>query len=219
MTISLFEQYKTYVNPTEYLRLRDAVWTELREGRPVYPHPAHCFRAPYETPLERTKVVIIGLDPYFKPDHAVGLSFAIPQEIGVKKLPSSLLNIKRELLREGTDLQDYTLSHWTQQGVLLLNAKLSVGAVPQSHAHLDWEKFTGPLLTYLSEQAQHPLVFILLGSKTQRFAKKWVKDPRHIMLQTTHPCRYSACKGFLGSGIFSQANRELKRNGLDEIRW
>jgi uracil-DNA glycosylase len=220
--MSLFDDYKWFSNPTEYQRLRDLTWRELGESRPCYPHPSLTYRAFYETPLEQTKVVIIGLDPYPRPQHPIGLSFGIPVEEAAKGLPSSLRNIAAELKSDvGADLTDPTLVKWAQQGVLMMNAKLSVGDRPQSHAHFEWEKFTGPLLTFLTERSKHPIVFLLWGSKTQRFGKKYIstKVHKHTIIRSTHPCRYSASKGFLGSKVFSKCNDELLKLGLNPINW
>lgn len=222
LMLSLFDDYKWFVNSTEYQRLVSATWREIGEGRPCYPHPSKTFRAFYDTPLEHTKVVIIGLDPYPRPQHPIGRSFAIPQHEGEKSLPSSLRNIKQELKSDvDVDLTDYELNGWVNQGVLMMNAKLSVGDRPQSHAHLEWEKFTGPLVTYLTEKSKHPIVFLLWGTKAQQFGQKYIstKVHNHIILKTTHPCRYSASKGFLGSRIFSKCNDALEKLNLPPVAW
>ena len=222
VTMPLFDEYKWFERGADYQRLQSLTWGELNEHRPCYPHPMKTFRAFVETPMESTKVVIIGLDPYPRPAHPIGLSFGIPAEEAEKGLPSSLRNIAAELKADvGADLVDPTLLSWAHQGVLMMNAKLSVGDRPQSHAHFDWESFTGPLLTFLTERATHPIVFILLGSKTQRFAKKYISHSKHehVMIQSTHPCRYSASKGFLGSRIFSRTNTCLQSLGLQKISW
>ena len=169
--------------------------------------------------LEQTKVVIIGQDPYHGPGQAHGLSFSVPRGVA---LPPSLRNIFAEI---ESDLGCATLaagsgdlSQWAQQGVLLLNAVLSVRArTAGSHQGRGWEQFTDVLVQRLAAQ-RSGLVFLLWGSYAQKKASV-VDGSRHCLLKAPHPSPLSAHRGFLGCRHFSQANQYLESQGLTPIDW
>ena len=163
-------------------------------------------------------MVILGQDPYHGPNQAHGLCFSVQPGVAV---PPSLINIYKELSQEYQ--LDYTqrngdLSHWADQGVLLLNATLTVQAgMPGSHQGKGWETFTDAAIQALSEQREH-LVFLLWGSYAQQ--KGRVIDRRkHLVLETAHPSPLSAYRGFFGCGHFVKTNEYLTQHGLEPIRW
>lgn len=167
--------------------------------------------------MDQVKVVIIGQDPYHGPNQAQGLSFSVPAN---QKIPPSLQNIYKELEREyqqpiyrSGDLQD-----WAKQGVLLLNAALSVEAgKPNSHANIGWKTFTDDILRVLNKE-DRPIVFMLWGYNARQ-AAKFLNNPNHLVLQSTHPSPLSAHKGFIGCNHFKQANSFLESHGLEPIHW
>ena len=186
-------------------------------GAPVYPSPAQIFAAFDACPFERTRVVILGQDPYHGPGQAHGLSFSVPPGIAV---PPSLLNIYKELERDlGLPRPNHGwLLPWAQQGVLLLNAVLTVEAGRAgSHQGRGWEGFTDHVVEVLNREREH-LVFLLWGSYAQ--AKGRVIDTaKHRVLKAPHPSPLSAHRGFIGCGHFSKANEYLVRTGQVAIDW
>lgn len=185
--------------------------------RKIYPHPKDVFRAFDLCPFDRVKVVILGQDPYHGVRQANGLCFAVQEEIA---LPPSLQNIFKEI---EVDLgivpeQSGDLSRWARQGVLLLNATLTVRAnTPGSHQNKGWEEFTNAIIARLSNEREH-LVFMLWGN----YAKNKgliINRKKHLVLEAAHPSPFSAGNGFFGSRHFSKANQYLKEHGLEEIRW
>lgn len=201
----------------EYFKhLTEFVREEYKKAT-VYPHPKNIFRAFDETPFEKVKVVILGQDPYHGPGQANGLCFAVNS--GVRP-PPSLQNIFKELesdLGRATD-RDPDLSRWAQQGVLLLNATLTVNArTPGSHQGKGWEEFTDAAIKKLNDEREH-LVFILWGS----YAKKkgaHIDRSRHLVIESAHPSPFSASNGFFGSKPFSRANTYLEEHGEKPIMW
>lgn len=191
---------------------------------PVYPDRAHVFAAMRETSLSDTKVVIIGQDPYFnfhpgKGAEAHGLSFSVRKGFPV---PPSLRNILKEInnsIYDGAQIStESDLTRWAKQGVLLLNASLTVVAKkPNSHADLGWHQLTDNIIETIS-QKRAGVVFMLWGAFAQK--KKQLIDPlKHLVLTTSHPSPLSAHRGFLGSGVFSRCNEYLKKNKVQEIEW
>lgn len=183
----------------------------------VYPDKADMFRAFDLCPFDQVKVVIIGQDPYHGPKQANGLCFAVSEGV---KLPPSLQNIFKEI---ESDLEiipkaDGDLSRWAKQGVLLLNATLTVRAnTPGSHQKKGWEEFTDAVIQKLSTEREN-LVFILWGNYAKQ--KGAVIDrSKHLVLESAHPSPFSAYNGFFGSKPFSQTNKYLKEKGLGEIDW
>lgn len=184
----------------------------------VYPPRRAVFRALELTAPEAVKVVILGQDPYHGPGQAQGLSFSVPT--GVRP-PPSLKNIFRELAEDlGQPPPDSgSLEAWAREGVLLLNAVLTVPAGrPGGHAGIGWERFTDALVGKLDEVAKQPLVFILWGAYAA--GKQALIDPRrHHVLTSAHPSPFSARRGFFGSRPFSQANQLLAADGVAPVDW
>lgn len=183
----------------------------------VYPPAKLIFNAFDLCPFEEVKVVILGQDPYHEPGQAHGLSFSVPEGVA---FPPSLQNIFKEI---ECDLGEAPLRHgnlerWAKQGVLLLNATLSVEAHKAgSHQNKGWETFTDAVIARLSSQREH-LVFLLWGSYAQR--KGAVIDAsKHLVLKSVHPSPLSAYRGFFGNHHFSQANEYLSQHGLTPIDW
>lgn len=189
-------------------------------GAHIYPPKQAIFAALRETPFEKVRVVIVGQDPYHGPGQAHGLSFSVLP--GVAQ-PPSLRNIFKEI---ATDLgipmpQTGTLTSWTHQGVLLLNAILTVEqGNPASHAGKGWELFTDAIIAALINRSQ-PTVFMLWGSYAQKKVAHLhlhIDPVYHLILKAAHPSPFSVT-GFLGSRHFSQANAFLKTHNLPEIDW
>ena len=184
----------------------------------VYPPAGRIFEAFNRTPLEKTKVVILGQDPYHGPNQAHGLCFSVRHGVA---LPPSLVNIYKELENEyGVSYaeRDGDLSHWADQGVLLLNATLTVAAgIAGSHQGKGWERFTDAVVKTLAERRDH-LVFLLWGGYAQRKGA-FIDRSRHLVLEAPHPSPLSAFRGFFGCGHFRLANDYLAANGREPIRW
>lgn len=191
---------------------------------PVYPDRADVFAAMRQTSLTDTKVVIIGQDPYFnshpgKGAEAHGLSFSVRKGFPV---PPSLRNILKEInnsIYAGVQLStDSDLTRWAKQGVLLLNASLTVIAKkPNSHAGLGWHQLTDNIIETIS-QKKTGVVFMLWGAFAQK-KKQLIDTSKHLVLTTSHPSPLSAHRGFLGSDVFPRCNEYLKKNNLQEIKW
>ena len=162
-------------------------------------------------------MVILGQDPFHGPGQAQGLSFSVPAGVS---LPPSLQNIFKELQ---TDIglpfpKTGNLTHWAQQGVLLLNASLTVRAnEPMSHAKIGWAEFTDTVITRISEKKQH-VVFLLWGKFAQE-KQLLIDETRHYVLKAAHPSPFSADKGFFGCRHFSKTNEYLVSQGIDPIDW
>lgn len=190
---------------------------EEYENGTVYPHQKNIFRAFELTPFDQVKVVILGQDPYHGAKQAIGLSFAVEEGIA---LPPSLRNIYKELendLGQKPESQG-DLSRWAKQGVLLLNATLTVRASSAgSHQGRGWEEFTDAVIKILSEEREH-LVFILWGNYA-RTKGAHIDRMKHFVIESAHPSPFSARNGFFGSKPFSKANAYLKENSLSPIDW
>ena len=197
--------------------LRQFLADARREGRTIYPPGRDIFAALDATPFERVKVVILGQDPYHGPNQAHGLCFSVAP--GVPP-PPSLSNIFTELERDlGHPRPDHgCLTPWARQGVLLLNAVLTVEhGLPASHQGRGWELLTDTIVERLAAEREH-LVFMLWGSQAQ--AKGARIDPvRHLVLKAPHPSPLSAHRGFIGSGHFSKANAWLTAHGIEPVDW
>lgn len=191
--------------------------SEKAKGRIIFPPGELMFNAFQQTPFEAVRVVILGQDPYHGPGQAHGLSFSVPE--GVPS-PPSLQNIFKELERDLGLARPAsgTLLPWAKQGVLLLNAVLSVEqAKPGSHQNKGWEAFTDAAIARLSAEREG-LVFMLWGAYAQ--AKGRIIDARrHCVLRAPHPSPLSAHRGFIGCGHFSAANRYLSARGGTPIDW
>lgn len=183
----------------------------------VYPPGPLIFNAFNLTPFDKVKVVILGQDPYHGPGQAHGLSFSVPDGV---PFPPSLQNIFKELHDDlGVPLATSgNLEKWAKEGVLLLNASLTVRAgQAASHAHHGWEQFTDAAIRALSEQRKH-LVFILWGNYA--IAKQSLIDSgKHLILKSVHPSPLSAHRGFFGCHHFSQTNNYLIKNNITPIDW
>ncbi len=183
----------------------------------VYPPPAQIFHAMDACPFDKVRVVILGQDPYHGHGQAHGLSFSVPD--GVPP-PPSLQNIFKEI-RDDLGVPIPTsgnLDRWAHQGVLLLNATLTVEAGQAgSHQGKGWESFTDAIIKTLSDKREH-LVFMLWGRYAQQKASL-IDASRHLILQAPHPSPFSAHSGFFGCKHFSKANEYLKRNDLETIKW
>jgi uracil-DNA glycosylase len=196
--------------------LSDFVRDEYAKGK-IYPPPKDIFRAFDLCPFSEVKVVILGQDPYHGDRQANGLSFAVHEGI---QLPPSLQNIFKEIEEDlgYKPIRNGDLSRWAKQGVLLLNATLTVRASsPGSHQGKGWEEFTDAAIQALSDKREH-LVFILWGN----YAKKKgavIDRSKHFVIESPHPSPFSAYNGFFGSKPFSKANKYLKKNGEEEIDW
>lgn len=198
-------------------QLRGFLQAEKNAGKVIFPPGPLMFNALNSTPLEQVKVVIIGQDPYHGPGQAHGLSFSVPPGVPA---PPSLQNIFKEIQRDlGYPIPGHgCLQGWADQGVLLLNAVLSVQqANAGSHANRGWERFTSRIIEVLNEQREH-LVFMLWGSYAQKKGAH-IDSERHCVLASPHPSPLSAHRGFLGNGHFSAANRYLQEHGLTPIDW
>jgi uracil-DNA glycosylase len=170
----------------------------------VYPPAKFIFRAFWETPFDKVKVVVLGQDPYHGKDEANGLCFSVGEGI---RLPPSLKNIYKEIK---TDLgKEGNINGWAKQGVLMLNATLTVRAdSPGSHQNKGWEQFTDAVIKVLSEKKEG-LVFILWGKYAQDKGKN-IDTTKHLIIKSPHPSPFSAYSGFFGSKPFSKTNAYLK---------
>ncbi|TNC83069.1 MAG: uracil-DNA glycosylase [Oleiphilus sp.] len=197
--------------------LRSFLKQEKAAGKVIYPPGADIFNALNSTPFEKVKVVILGQDPYHGPGQAHGLSFSVRPDV---RTPPSLVNIYKEL---ESDLgiqppRHGYLASWAAQGVLLLNAVLTVEAANAgAHQGKGWETFTDRIVALLSAERSN-LVFLLWGSYAQKKGQVIDRD-RHLVLQAPHPSPLSAHRGFLGCRHFSQANCYLEAHQQTPIRW
>lgn len=190
---------------------------EKKAGKVIYPPGSKIFNAFECTPFDKVKVVIIGQDPYHGPGQAHGLSFSVPD--GVQP-PPSLLNIFKEIQNDlGINITNTgNLEKWARQGVLLLNASLTVeNAKPMSHAQIGWHLFTDEVIKLVSANKQH-VVFMLWGRFAQN-KETLIDTSRHLVLKSVHPSPLSAYNGFFGCGHFSKANNWLRENGEQPIDW
>jgi len=200
------------------LGLNQFLEQEYEQGTIVYPKPSDVFNAFDLTPFNEVKVVILGQDPYHGANQAHGLSFSVQKGVAI---PSSLKNIYKELQADipGFKIPAHgDLSSWAKQGVLLLNATLTVRAgEPGSHQKMGWEQFTDKAIEVLSAE-KSGLVFMLWGRYAQ--AKASLIDPtKHVVLTAAHPSPFSAYNGFFGCTHFSKANAYLVKKGEKPIIW
>jgi len=184
---------------------------------PVYPPPTQIFHAFDVCPFDEVKVVIIGQDPYHGKGQANGLCFSVNEGV---RTPPSLKNIYKEIRNDlGKEIPESgNLDGWAKQGVLLLNATLTVCAKsPGSHQHKGWEEFTDAAIKVLSEKRKD-LVFMLWGAYAQKKGQVIV-DSKHLILKSSHPSPFSADRGFFGNKHFSKANEYLEKHGINPIDW
>lgn len=202
----------------EYFRkLTSFVKAEYSGQSPIYPPAKLIFNAFDHCPFNKVKVVILGQDPYHGAGQANGLCFSVNKGIPI---PPSLLNIFKEIEQDtGTPVpQDGDLTRWSEQGVLLLNATLTVRASQAgSHQKRGWEEFTDAAIRQLSTMREN-IVFILWGSYAQKKGA-FIDRNRHLVLTSPHPSPLSAYQGFFGNHHFSRANEYLKEHGQKPIIW
>ncbi|KLT67282.1 uracil-DNA glycosylase [Pedobacter sp. BMA] len=203
----------------DYMKsLKAFLQKEKETGATVYPKGSDIFNALNTTPFDQVKVVILGQDPYHGAGQAHGLSFSVQRGIAV---PPSLKNIYKEL---ESDIEGFrapghgNLTHWAEQGVLLLNATLTVRASEAaSHQNRGWEVFTDEIIKSLSQKREH-IVFLLWGKSAQQKAAL-IDEKKHYILTAPHPSPFSVHTGFLGSRHFSKTNQLLIQNNLPPIDW
>jgi uracil-DNA glycosylase len=200
-----------------FLELKRFLQEEKASGKTIYPPGSLIFNAFNSTPFEKVKVVIIGQDPYHGPSQAHGLCFSVQNGI---KPPPSLVNIYKELHDDtGFTIPNHgCLQAWTEQGVFLLNAILTVEAnKPASHQKKGWEEFTNTAIHKLSE-LREGIIFLLWGAFAQQ-KSALIDDRKHIILKAAHPSPFSAYNGFFGCKHFSKVNEILQKEGKDPINW
>ena len=220
MNLRIDDSWKVQLQPEfeqDYFRdLVNFVRSEYASNT-VYPPGNQIFRAFDLSPFDTTKVIILGQDPYHEPGQAHGLCFSVDKGV---PFPPSLQNIYKEIRDDiGTVVSSQgDLSDWAKQGVLLLNATLTVRAHQAgSHQNKGWERFTDAVIHRLAEQREH-LVFILWGAYAQRKGA-FIDKNKHLVLQSPHPSPLSAHRGFFGNRHFSTANRYLQEHGIEPIIW
>ncbi|SMO52400.1 uracil-DNA glycosylase [Melghirimyces algeriensis] len=195
---------------TEFLEMERKQYT-------IYPSEADLFSALELTPYSQVKVLLLGQDPYHNENQAHGLSFSVRNGVSI---PPSLRNIFKELQDDlGYDPPNHGyLEHWARQGILLLNAVLTVRAhQANSHKNKGWETFTDSVIRKVNEK-ETPVVFVLWGNYAKK-KKKLIDLKRHMVIESAHPSPLSAKRGFFGSRPFSSINRLLKEAGHSEIDW
>ena len=200
-----------------FIQLIEHIKAEKTLGKLIYPSGPNIFKAFSLTPFDKVKVIILGQDPYHNPGQAMGLSFSVPEGV---KAPPSLVNIFKELQKDiGLPIPTTgNLTPWAMQGVLLLNAVLTVRAhEPASHAKIGWTDFTNDIISLLSLK-KSGLVFILWGNFAQEKIKL-IDSTKHKILKAAHPSPFSANNGFFGCKHFSATNEYLVNTHQDPIDW
>ena len=199
-------------------KLRQFLKEEQDAGHRIYPKNADIFNAFWKTPFDKLKVLILGQDPYHGPNQAHGLSFSVQKGIIP---PPSLKNIYKELV---TDIPGFAvpahgeLTEWAEQGVMLLNATLTVRAgTPGSHQKKGWEEFTDQVIKTISDKKEG-IVFILWGAYAQAKAEL-IDKSKHFIIKSPHPSPFSADRGFFGSKPFSKTNEILIKEEKKPIDW
>jgi uracil-DNA glycosylase len=219
--IQIFNSWKDILLPEfqkPYMQnLREFLKAELKAKKIIYPSTANTFAALNLTPFENVKVVILGQDPYHGPGQAHGLSFSVVDGV---RLPPSLQNIYKEI---ASDIgvkppASGDLSRWAKQGVLLLNATLTVEAsLAGSHQKRGWETFTDAIIKHINDYKTN-VVFILWGSYAQKKAA-FIDRTKHFVIESVHPSPLSSHRGFFGSKPFSKTNSYLESKGIAPIHW
>lgn len=204
------------IKNTEYF---ENLWEKVKEKyvqEKIFPPKNQIFRALELTAFENIKVVIIGQDPYHNDFQANGLCFSVSENVAT---PPSLKNIFTELKDDlGIERSKKELDDWAEQGVLLLNATLTVKAhEPNSHKDLGWEKFTNFIIKEISDKKEN-VVFVLWGAFAQK-KEELINSSQHFVIKSAHPSPFSVYRGFYGSKPFSQINDYLKSKNLKPISW
>ncbi|WP_304003572.1 uracil-DNA glycosylase [Faecalicoccus pleomorphus] len=205
------EIQKEYLNKINYFLAREY------KAKKIYPPKEKIFNAFLTTSLKDTKVVILGQDPYHQPGQAQGFAFSVAPNV---KIPPSLVNIYKEIedeyhvkLHRNGDLTD-----WAKQGVLLLNPILTVeDSKPLSHQNIGWQNFTDAAIQRINEK-EDAVVFLLWGSKAGA-VRRFLNNPNHLVLTSSHPSPLSAYRGFFGNGHFKKCNEFLVAHGKEPIHW
>jgi uracil-DNA glycosylase len=220
MTVRIDESWRQVLQPEfdkPYFELLTDFVRQAYRTRQCFPPAGQIFRAFDLCPFDKVRVVIIGQDPYHDVNQAHGLCFSVQDGV---KVPPSLENIYKELHRDLGKLipTSGNLTHWAEQGVLLLNATLTVEAHKAgSHQGKGWEELTDAAIQALNKQRDN-IVFMLWGSYAQRKGQL-IDRKRHLVLTAVHPSPLSAYRGFIGCGHFSQANNYLLQHGQTPINW
>lgn len=200
-----------------FKQITEHIKTEKSQGKIIYPPGPLIFNAFEHTPVNQVKMVVLGQDPYHGPKQAMGLSFSVPK--GVLP-PPSLINIFKELHEDvGIPIPKHgDLTKWADQGVMLLNASLTVRAgEPMSHSKIGWHIFTNCVISTISELKDH-VVFLLWGKFAQE-KRELIDTGKHHILKAAHPSPLSASNGFFGCRHFSKANTWLMKQGIDPVDW
>lgn len=222
MDVQIDASWKTILRneftKTYFLEIVTFLKTEKATGKIIYPPGPLIFNAFNQTPFHKVKVVILGQDPYHNPGQAHGLSFSVPNGI---KPPPSLMNIYKEIQKDigvAMPAEYGNLTRWAEQGVLLLNAILTVRAnEPASHAKIGWMDFTDAVIRKISAEKKG-IIFILWGKFAQD-KQSLVDETKHYVLKAAHPSPFSADKGFFGCRHFSKTNELLTLQGMEPIDW
>ncbi len=220
MNVRIEDSWKTVLQPEfdkPYFELLTSFVRHEYQTKTCYPPAGQIFNAFDSCPFDKVRVVIIGQDPYHEPNQAQGLCFSVNDGV---EIPPSLVNIYKEIERDlGQPIPTSgNLLHWAEQGVLLLNATLTVEAHRAgSHQNKGWEELTDAAIQALNERKQH-LVFLLWGSYAQRKGQ-FIDRRKHLVLTAPHPSPLSAYRGFIGCGHFSATNRYLVQHNQTPIKW
>tara|TARA_Y100001933_G_scaffold32299_1_gene26954 strand:- start:1235 stop:1912 length:678 start_codon:yes stop_codon:yes gene_type:complete len=220
--IKIHESWLKYIEAEfdkEYMRnVKESILNFKESGKIIYPKNNEIFNAINLTEFDKTKVIILGQDPYHGPEQAHGLSFSVKNGI---KPPPSLLNIFKEIefdLSIRVDKENGNLTRWAKQGVLLLNSLLTVEkGKPLSHKEIGWEILTDKIIEVLTKNRKN-LVFILWGSHA-RSKKNLISKNENLIIESAHPSPLSAHRGFIGSKPFSRTNDYLIKNNMNPINW
>jgi uracil-DNA glycosylase len=211
------EVLKEEFNKEYFARLTTLVREEYKSGTPIYPPAKLIFNAFDHCPFDKVKVVILGQDPYHGAGQANGLCFSVNKGVA---FPPSLLNIFKEIANDtGNPIpEDGDLTRWSDQGVLLLNATLTVRASQAgSHQKRGWEEFTDAAIRQLATRREN-IVFILWGCYAQKKGA-FIDTEKHLVLKSPHPSPLSAYQGFFGNHHFTLANDYLAKHGKEKIVW
>jgi len=221
MDVQIEESWKEVLQPefskSYFENIVAHLKTEKAQGKIIYPPGSLIFNAFYKTPFKELKVLLLGQDPYHGKGQAMGLSFSVPKGI---RQPPSLINIFKELHDDvGVPIPPTgDLTPWTEQGVMLLNASLTVrDTEPNSHAKIGWHQFTDAVIQKVSDEKEG-IVFLLWGAFAHQ-KQELIDQTKHYVLKAAHPSPYSADKGFFGCRHFSKTNELLVGQKQDPVNW